>query len=354
MAEAAIRQGYDVYLITRVVDYGEKIEKMGIKLLPIRMDRHNKNVLKEIALVFRIISIYRCVQPDIIHNISLKPVLYGMIAAVFTKVSGNVNTFPGMGYIFRSTALFDRFICFIMMRVLRLLFAIRRGKVIVQNKEDYGFMVENKINGLESTYLIRGSGVDLNEYNVKRQQYDTDIVLFASRLLRQKGVEDFVSSARITKTRFSNLRFVIAGEPDKDNPNSVSSEQLKLWHEQGDIEWLGYVDNMNELFSSVKIIVLPTFYGEGIPKVLIEAASCCIPIVATDVPGCREIVNDGINGFLVPVGSPELISEKILQLVQEPVKCIEMGNKGRELVAKYFSIDQVNKETLAVYSSMLS
>ncbi len=354
LAQAAKAEGYDVYVLTRVTEHGEKIESLGFKLIPLHMERHGKNIFKEIRLLTKIIACYRNVRPDLVHHVSMKPVLYGKLAAIITGVAACVNTFPGLGYVFHSEKTRDRFLVVFIVSALKCLFRFGNNKVIVQNKDDAGFLNRSNICRKEDLVIIRGSGVDMDEYKKGSERNSEPVVLFASRLLLQKGIYDYVAAAKIVRKTKPDLRFVIVGKPDKSNPNSVPSEELETWQKEQHIEWWGYKEDMPEVLRQVEIIVLPTFYGEGIPKILIEAAASGKPIIATDVAGCREIVRNSLNGYLVPVHSPEIIAQRIIELIDSPELCVDMGEKGRELAEQGFSIGKVNSETLSVYSLLVN
>jgi glycosyltransferase involved in cell wall biosynthesis len=353
LALAALDKGYDVYVVSRVNNHGQKIEDLGFKLIPITIDRHGKNIIKELKLLKEIIKIYRRIRPDIVHQIAIKPILYGTIATLFTRTTKIANTFPGLGYVFESKRFKDISIRFFLINIFKLLFMLRPVKVIVQNKDNANLLISEGVCKEKDLSLIRGSGVDLREYVQSDDVSDTPIILFASRLLWQKGIADFVAAASIVRKNITNVRFVIVGEPDKNNPNSVPEATLNEWNEGGLVEWWGYQSQMPKTLSKVKMVVLPSFYGEGVPKILIEAAACEKPIITTDMPGCREIVIHKHNGFLVEPHSPEAIAEHVKQLLEDDELCKQMGKEGRRLVESEFSIEKVNLETLLIYDELL-
>jgi glycosyltransferase involved in cell wall biosynthesis len=353
LALAALDKGYDVYVVTRVNNYGQKIVDLGFKLIPITIDRHSKNIFLELRLLKEIIKIYRRIRPDLVHQIAMKPILYGTTATLFTRATKIVNTFPGLGYVFESKRFKDISIRFFLINIFKYLFMLRPVKVIVQNKDNANLLISESVCKEKDLSLIRGSGVDLREYVQSDEVSDTPIILFASRLLWQKGIADFVAAASIVRKNITNVRFVIVGEPDKNNPNSVPEATLNEWNEGELVEWWGYQSQMPKTLSRVKMVVLPSFYGEGVPKVLIEAAACEKPIITTDMPGCREIVIHKHNGFLVEPHSPEVIAEHVKQLLEDDELCKQMGKEGRRLVESEFSIEKVNLETLLIYGELL-
>jgi len=353
LAKAAQRDGYDVYVITRISKGKNLIESEGIKLIPIDMNRHGKNIINEILLIIRINKIYKSINPDIVHHIALKPILYGSLASIFLKVPKIVNTVAGLGYIFKSRSLGDRIISTIIKYLLKLSVYFKSPEFITQNPEDSDFLVRNNITKNNNIHLIRGSGVEPELY--KPAQYDREIptILFASRLLWSKGVKDYVSAAEIIRNKNIPSVFLLAGDPDPENPDSVSMLQLNEWNNSGVISYIGQQNNMPELLSEIDIVCLPTYYGEGVPKILIEAASCAIPLITTDIAGCREIVEHGINGYLVPERDPVAIATMIETLLLDVDLRKKMGSEGRRIVKEGFSIDKVNAGTIKIYNNLL-
>ena len=353
LAKAAQRDGYDVYVITRINKGKKLIESEGIQLIPIDMNRHGKNIFKEILLIVHIIKIYKNIKPDIIHHIALKPTLYGTLASIFLKVPKIVNTVAGLGYIFNSSSSGDRLLSTVIKYTLKLSVYFKSPEFITQNPEDSDFLVRNNITKKNNVHLIRGSGVDPELY--KPAKYDREIptILFASRLLWSKGVKDYVSAAEIIGNKNIPSVFLLAGEPDPENPDSVSILQLDEWNNSGFISYIGQQNNMPELLSEIDIVCLPTYYGEGVPKILIEAASCAIPLITTDIAGCREIVEHGINGYLVPVRDPAAVATMIETLLLDVGLRKKMGSEGRRIVKEGFSMDKVNAGTIKIYNNLL-
>lgn len=353
IARAAKDEGFEVVVVTRVQKHARQIIESGFKLIPLNIDRSKLHLLKDLKTIVKLIKIYRIERPDIVHHIALKPVIYGSIAAMNTHVPGVVNALTGMGYVFISQGLMVKIIRFFLKYAFRLLFNRRNTRLILQNHDDISMLSRAGILEREKIALIRGSGVDLNMFIPLPEPKDSITVVLASRMLWDKGVGEFVEAARILKSSGVNARFVLAGDTDTANPSAIPVSELRSWHSEGVIEWLGNVDKMPHLYAESNIVCLPS-YREGIPKVLIEAASCARPIVTTDVPGCREVVINNINGLLVPVKNAQALAEALRILIESPSLRIEMGEKGRELVKKEFSIEKVVSETLAVYRKVLS
>ena len=353
LAMAAMEAGYDVSVVTRVQSDGERIKAAGITLIPIELSRRGMNPLKEILLIRRLVEIFKTEQPALIHNVALKPVLYGTVAAHFAKIPYVVNAMAGLGFIFSSKAIKARIMRPFFMLFFRFFLNSSDGRVILQNADDAALLSNSGVLKKKCIALIRGSGVDTLEYKAKPEPEGEPVIILASRLLWDKGVGEFVDAARLLKKQGVKARFALLGEGDSENPSSISNEQLQQWHHEGVIEAWGKKDNMPEIFAQSNIVCLPSFYGEGVPKVLIEAAACERAIVTTDAPGCRDIVLDGVNGILVPIRDSNAVAEALKKLINTPELRKKMGKKGKELVEKDFSLEQVNRETLALYDELL-
>ena len=352
LALAAKQAGYDVVVVTRVRLHGDLIRDAGLRLIPLELSRRGKNPLSELKLILRLASIYRSEKADIVHHVALKPVLYGSIASRVSGVPFVVNALAGLGLLFSSGSLKAKLARPVFMVFFRLLLNRKGSAVILQNLDDVELMCGAGIVKRERVSLIRGSGVDLCQYTASPESGVPPLVILASRLLWDKGVAEFVDAARQLKKHGVSARFALVGEGDAENPRSIDSQQLKAWCDEGVVEWWGRQNNMPEVFAQSHVVCLPSFYGEGVPKVLIEAAACEKPIVTTDTPGCREIVRDGENGILVPVKDSSAVASALKKLIESPSLRKKMGQKGRALVAQEFSLDRVNRETLTLYEAL--
>lgn len=352
LAREARRKGFNVIVATRVTSHGKQIEEEGFKLVPIKISRSSKNPLKELVFLWELIKIYKAERPDIVHHVAMKPALYGSIAARVTKVPHVINALAGMGYIFISNqwqaVLLRKFIS----NAFRLLLNHSTSRVILQNPDDIRLMVQSGVLNPERIVLIRGSGVDTQVFSYSNEPLGVPIVVLASRMLWDKGVGEFVKAASLLRKKGVKARFVLVGVTDPENPAAVPFSTLEAWRRSGVVEWWGRREDMPKVFSDAHIVCLPS-YREGLPKVLIEAAACGRPIVATDVPGCREIVLHGKNGFLCPPHDSVALAESIERLIEDPVLRHNMGLKGRELAVSEFSAEQVISQTLALYQEML-
>jgi len=351
LARAAKAAGYEVVVATRVGAHAEAIIAEGFKLVPIGLRRSSQNPWREIKAILEIAGIYRRERPDLVHHVALKPVLYGSIAARLTRVPAVVNALAGLGFVFASESLKARLLRPWVVGALRLLLDARERVLIVQNPDDRRMLVEGGVVKPARVRLIRGSGVDIRRFAPTPEPVGTPLVVLPSRLLWDKGVGEFVAAARLLKAQGVEARFVLVGDGDPENPATIPDGTLEAWRAEGVVEWWGRREDMSAVLESSSIACLPS-YREGLPKVLLEAAACGRPLVATDVPGCREIVIDGSNGLLVPVRDAPALADAIGRLLADPGLRVAMGRRGRELVEAQFSEERVVMQTLAVYREL--
>lgn len=353
LARAAQDRGFSVIVATRVRDYGKKIEDEGFKLLPIHLVRGSRRPVRELTAVVELIRIYRRERPDIVHHIGLKPVIYGAWAARATGVPSMVSMFAGLGHVFSADDLQVKLIRLAIEQALRYSLRHPNCLVIFQNPEDRDQLVRERIVQSGHARVIRGSGVDVSKFIPLAEVQGDPVVVLASRMLWDKGVGEFVEAARLLMQRGIRTKCVLVGRVDMENTVGIAGEQLLAWQKEGVIQWWGYREDMPHVFASAHVVVLPTYYGEGVPKVLLEAAACGRPIVATRVRGCREIVRDGDNGVLVPPRDPDALAQAIARLVRDQALRVRMGARGRQIAVDEFSVEKVARETLAVYQELI-
>jgi glycosyltransferase involved in cell wall biosynthesis len=353
LAVAAKNAGYDVAVVTNVSTYADRIAQTGIRLIPFNLDRGSMNPIKAIALIVRLARIYRQEKPDLVHHVAIKPILYGSIAARLAGVPHVVNAITGMGYIFTSKHLKARLLRPFINVAFRLVLNRKTSRLIMQNDEDRQALVKTGIVKRNRTVLIRGAGVNTREFAFSTEPETLPpIIIVPARVLKDKGGAEFVQAARILKERGIDARFVLAGATDEHNHAAVGLDELKGWVDSGIVEWWGRKENMPEVLAHCHIVCLPS-YREGLPKALLEAASCGRPIVTTDTVGCREVVREGENGFLVPLYSTVELADALQKLIETPDLRRRMGAKGREIAVKEFAVEKVIAETLAVYNDLV-
>jgi glycosyltransferase involved in cell wall biosynthesis len=351
--EGARDAGFDVHVTTLTAGPSSRIEDAGFAYHGIAEGGRSNNPVQELRLIVRLYQLYRELQPDIVHHITLRSILYGGIAASLLRSANIVNGVTGLGYLFSATDLKVRLLRTAVLLGLRLL-PDRRMVYLFQNPDDERLFQRHRIVDPSSSVLIKGSGVDTDTFDVREEGPGPPVVLFPARMLWHKGVQAFVDAARILTQDGIDVRFVMVGDTDADNPAGVSAAQLEQWEDEGILEWWGYQDDMVDVFAQSHIVCLPSAYREGVPKVLIEASSCGRPIVTTDMPGCREIVQDGENGILVPPRDGKAVARAVRRLIQDPELRREMGERGRARVCKEFSIEHVVSSTLEAYENLLA
>lgn len=354
IARAARKSGFEVHVATPREDSVGRILDEGFFFHPLRLTKHGTGTFGEIRSFFSILHLFRSLQPSIVHLVTIKPVLYGGIAARLAEVPAVVSAVTGRGILFVSSVKWKQILGYFAKRLYRYAFAHKNQVVIFQNPDDMAFFVDAGLVKNSKTSLIKGSGVDTRQFVPGPGSLcQAPIVLLAGRMLREKGVGDFVAAARILRRRGVPVRFVLAGSSPEWNKSSIGEGQLQAWHEEGVVEWLGNCEEMHALLAKTAVACLPSFYGEGVPKFLIEAAACGCPIVTTDIPGCREIVHDGENGFLVPVNDVEALSVALEKLLGNAELRASMGLVGRRLAVAEFSEELVVQQTLNVYGRLL-
>jgi glycosyltransferase involved in cell wall biosynthesis len=353
MARATREAGYDVHVAAPDGKAAETLRREGFSFHLVPMTRSGLQPWKEVGTIATLFSLYRKLQPDLVHHLRLKPVLYGGIAASMAQVPAVVGLLTGLGYVFTADTKKARYIRKAVTLSCKLAFRRGNQRIIFQNPDDRFVFVENQILPAHKTVLIKGSGVDVKTWVPVPEPKGVPVVLLAARMLRDKGIVNFVEAAGILKKAGVKARFVLVGDSDPGNPTAVPIDQLRQWADSGDVEWWGHRANMQEVIAQSHVICLPSL-REGVPKVLIEAAACGRPIVTTDAPGCREIVRHGENGLLVPVHNSIALADALRVIALNADIRMTMGRRGREIVVAEFSSERVIGETLGVYRELLS
>ena len=353
IAIAAQKKGYEVVVATRFQEHWDLIEPYGFKLLPIKLRRKSRNPLQELLAVFDLIKIYRREKPDVVHHVTIKPILYGSWAAILIGVPAIVNAVAGLGYVFIAQGKKAAVFRWLISRAYASAMFSKRSKVIFQNEEDRQTFVQNGIVAAAQTTIIRGSGVDLEHFPMMPEPVGLPTVMYAGRLLWDKGLGELIEAIQILQAQNISFRAVFVGDPDPDNPQSIPEATVRAWQDQGLIEWWGRREDMPHVLAQATIVVLPS-YREGLPKVLLEAGAIGRAVIANDVVGCREVVRHGDNGLLVSMGDAQALAQAICELVQSSAKRCEMGKRGREIVETLFSVEGVVSQTLAIYDEMLT
>jgi glycosyltransferase involved in cell wall biosynthesis len=352
LAVAARRAGYEVVVATRIDRHGQRILEAGCSLRPVDFNRSGANPLEEFRTLLKLARLYREEAPDIVHHVAIKPVIYGSLIARITGVPNIVNALGGLGYVFSSVGLRAKILRWIVKPALRFALGGRNTRLIVQNSDDRDRIIADGLASASSIRLIRGAGVDPGVYRQAPVASNIPLVILPARLLREKGVVEFVEAARLLRERGIRARFALVGKPDLANPASVSQAEIDAWVSRGLVEYWGWREDMPAVFSQAQIACLPTYYGEGLPKSLLEAGASGCAIVATDIPGCREIVHHGKTGWLVPARDVEALANALRQAIEDPGLRRQYGSSMQALIAADFSLDRVIAQTLAIYREL--
>ena len=348
---ATLKAGHDVHVALPPSPASPQIAKHDFKFHEIPLSRSGINPFFELRSLMALYFLYRKILPDIIHHVTLKPVLYGSLAAHLAKISAIVNTISGLGYVFTTNNFKSKMLLVLVKGFFRVSFLHPNKRIIFQNPKNLADFLSYGLVDKKSTVLIKGSGVDTETFKPSSEPHSVPVVMVASRMLLDKGICEFVEAAREIKSEGGKARFVLVGDVDLDNPMTISTSQIQRWVNEGVIEWWGKQKDMPEIFSRAHIVSLPS-YAEGLPKVLIEASACGRPIVTTDVSGCRDTVINGENGILVPSHDSKALAVAFRRLISNPQLRQHMGEAGRQIAVNEFSIEIVIQKTFAVYQDL--
>ncbi|MEE9372217.1 MAG: glycosyltransferase family 4 protein [Saprospiraceae bacterium] len=353
IALEALKRGYDVTVLAIEEEgRGEEIRNHGLKFIPLPSSRGGTNIWNEWKLIRFLYKIYKNKKPDIIHHVAIKPVLYGSLAAKYLKIPKVVNAISGLGSMFINPSKVS-----LIYRLIKFLYKFSFNNpnlvVIVQNEDD-GNIIE-KLSKIKpaNIFLIKGSGVDMSKYIFSEEIDALPIqIVLVSRMLWDKGVGELVESARALKKKYGKkINFVLAGKIDLENKSAISKSQLVTWNKEGLVEWIGFQTNVAQLYTDSHIAVLPS-YREGLPKSLIEAMAIGRPVITTDVPGCREVVESGHNGYLVKAQDSVSLTAAMDKLITNKELRIEMGKNGRKKAEQEFSLQMVLEKTFDIYADV--
>jgi glycosyltransferase involved in cell wall biosynthesis len=350
LAESLKSKGFEVVLLSPPDEYAERIKEAGFRWLPFPFSRRGTNLLAEGNTILKLARVYRAEKPDIVHHFTIKCVLYGSLSAKLTGVRSVVNSITGLGYVFIN----QHGLTELLVQPVKLFYryALQHSKVVFQNRDDQAYFLESKLVNKNQCSLIRGSGVDVTKFQVTNEPEGVPIVVLPGRMLWDKGVREFVEAARRFKQENIPARFVLVGDIDLENPASVPETTLKQWEDEGVVEWWRWQSDMPAVYAGANVVCLPS-YREGVPRTLLEAAASGRAMVATDVPGCREVVIEGITGYLVPVKNSQILAERLKLILANKELRQKMGREGRKLVEKEFETGRVLRETAEVYSTIL-
>ena len=355
IAESLLAKGFDVF-----IGYGELrgadpklLEQKGFRVNFVPMQPGGINIFKDFKTILCIWNLFKKIKPDIIHLVTIKPYLYGGLISRLIGVPSLVSAVSGLGSLFMSKDLKSRFLRLLLHPLYKFVFNHINQKIIVQNKDDLKTLVQWGVLNHSKTMLIKGSGVELKNFINLNEPEGVPIICFAARLLKDKGVYEFVAAAKYFKEQGLKARFLLAGDLDMNNPSGLNTDDLNMLKGEGYVEIVGYQKDIPALYAKSNIICLPS-YREGFPKSLIEAAAASRAVVTTDVPGCRDAIIPNKTGLLVPVKNPQKLADALKWLIENPTKRIDMGKAGRKFAEKEFPIEKIVLEHLNIYQNLLN
>ena len=354
IAERAKALGYDVYVACGDSGRSGEIKNKNLKFIDLKFSRSGTNISEELKSFFKFYSLYKTIKPDIVHHITLKPVIYGSVASRLTGVNATLNAISGLGYNFTGSRKSKT--QKVMISFMRYGFNQRNIATIFQNQDDHKEVKSlGVLNNSNMIYFIKGSGVDLDQYNYSEPNPQSPIrVLFPVRMLWDKGVKELRKATEIHKENYFNkIQFILAGLADTENKAGVTAEYLRDWSDGKYVNWIGYQTDMVSVYKNSDIVVLPS-YREGMPKTLIEACAIGRPIITTNGIGCRECVEEGINGYKVAVKSSEQLAKAIESLILNPDLILRMGKASRRKAENEFDVNTVIDKHLNIYKKLLS
>jgi glycosyltransferase involved in cell wall biosynthesis len=349
-------EGHEVVMLSPPGEFGDRFAGHGMRWVRLSMDRASLNPVREAGVLRDLTRVLREERPDLLHNFTVKCAIYGAIAARAAGVPAVVNAVAGMGYVFASDRMLARTLRPMVKLLMRGTLGGKQSRLILQNPDDADAFVRARLVPEHHIRVIRSSGVNLERFLpvVPVAEPRPLRVLLAARLLWEKGVGEYIEAARMLRAQGRNIDFVIAGSPDPGNPRSVSREQVESWVGEGLVDWRGHVEDMPVLMRSMDVIALPSYYREGVPKSLIEAAACGLAVITTNLPGCREVVSEhGVDGLHVEPRCARSLAERIAQLDDDRPLVRRLGDSARRKAMEHFDEQMVIRRTIEVYDELL-
>jgi glycosyltransferase involved in cell wall biosynthesis len=343
-------KGCQVIFVSPSGPYSSRFAQLEFQWIPWGLGRKSVSPISELRALNHLITIYRLQQPDVVHHFTMKPVLYGTLAARAANVPGIINCVTGLGYVWSSGDLKARALRPLLKTLFRMSLNNPKTRVVFENPGDQLFFIREGIVNETNAHIIPGVGVDVKKFEYLPEKDGMPLVVFPARILWDKGVGVLVEAVKLLSTRIK-VRVALVGRPDPGNPTSVEENLIDQWQAEGLVEYWGWKDDMIPVYQQCHIVALPSFY-EGVPTALLEAAASGRPIVATDIPGCREVVLDGVNGYLVSVNDPKALADALEKLLQDAELRRQMGLAGRQLILDKFTDQSVNERTWKVYETL--
>lgn len=349
--------GFDVLLTSPPDAYVDQLRELGVRWVAAPMQRRSLNPLRELSTLIWLRQLMLREQVDIVHGFTIKCAVYGSLAGRLAGVRGRIAAVTGMGYVYSSRDMKAGMLRPLIRCLMRMAFDGDGVRLILQNRDDVAFFEQARLIDPARIDLIPGSGIDCDRFKppVAREssaRSGTNFrVLLATRLLWDKGLSEYVAAARQLAAEGRSIDFLLAGDPDPGNPAAVPEATVRRWADEGSLQWLGNVTDMPALLQTIDCMVLPS-YREGLPKGLVEGGACGLPLITTDVPGCRDVVTNGVNGLLVPAKDAAALAAAIAQLQDDPDLRMKLGGAARKTAVSLFDERIVIERTIAVYRKL--
>jgi glycosyltransferase involved in cell wall biosynthesis len=351
LAEMLINWGYQVILVSPPGPYVPQFTGKGLRWIEWKVNRQSLSPLKEINSIRHLAKIFKQEQPDLVHNHTIKAVIYGSLAARSDRSIKVVNSITGRGSIFLDNKPITRFIRIFIKLLYRFCVDHPKYQIIFENGTDQQFFFDQRLLTKSEARIIMGMGVDVKRFVQTPEPKDVPVILYPGRILWEKGIGVLVEAAQLLHQQ-TKMRLVLAGKPDPGNPSSIPDRQLDTWIRSGILEWWGWQEDMSKIYPQCNVVVLPSF-AEGIPTALLEASACGRAVVATDVPGCRDVVQPGMTGLLVPAKDAQALMEALNELITHPSLRQQMGEAGRKMIEDKFSAELINTQTVQLYQEVI-
>jgi len=348
IAIALIKSGFKVHLVCRFTTYQAHLEDLGICTHAFDISRGGMSLVSEFRSFYNLYRLVNGIKPDLVHLVTVKPVMYGSLVARLLGIRKVVASISGLGFVFIDNSIKAQVIRKIVIYCYRLGLSVKNVSVIFQNPSDLSLFLDHKIVSDSQAFLIRGSGVDLDYFRLTTEPEESPVVMFLARFLKDKGIVEFVEASSIVKASFPSARFVVVGNIDSDNPNSILPADLDRWVKLGLVEDWGYFSDVFSAIRQSNLMVLPS-YREGLPKSLMESAACGRAVITTDVPGCRDAIVSGETGLLVYPRCSQMLADAIVQLLQDGQLRKKFGAAGRLHAESCFDVNSIVSQHLSIY-----
>ena len=352
IAKQLLLDGYDVYIATEFTKYQNKLKRLGFKTYNIKFSRNSLNLFKMFIPFFQIFILLLKIKPSILHLISLKPIIFGGLLTFVSPVKSVVISITGLGSLYLKKNFFYKAREKILNYFLRVIFILPNLNVILQNKSDLKYLIKETGLKKNKSKIIKGSGVDLKKFKYSKLNYKIPTILMASRIIKDKGVIEFIKAASYFKKKKIKAKFYLIGNIDKENPSVVNKKLLDYWTKNKLVNYLQHQQDIEKYIKKCAIVVLPS-YREGFPKILMEAAAIGRPVITTNVPGCRDAILKNVTGILIPVKNYIALAKAIERLCKNKKKLKKIGIAARKHAVKNFNVIDIVSQHISIYKKIV-